>query len=75
MPWLVRLMSSGADLAELTDDQLIEGVSAAREARKRAEGRACAELHSRGWTWDKIGAALGVSQSTAHRWAKAHERG
>ncbi len=72
LPWLVRLMSSGADLSELTEDQLVESVRSARQARKDAEGRASAELHRRGWTWERIGDALGVSQSTAHRWAREY---
>lgn len=30
-----------------------------------------ARLHSHGWTWKQVGKALGVSESTARRWAKA----
>lgn len=65
-------MSSGAPLDDLSDDQLIESVRSARQARKDAEGRAAVELHRRGWTWEKIGAVLGVSQSTAYRWAQPY---
>jgi hypothetical protein len=70
MSRLVRLMSTGAPLDDLTDAQLIEAARSAKQARKDAEGRASWELHERGWTWEKIGQAFGVWQSTAHRWAR-----
>jgi hypothetical protein len=65
-------MSSGGPLDDLTDEQLVQAVREVRQARKDAEGRAAAELHRRGWTWERIGNALGVVQSTAHRWAQEY---
>ena len=56
-------------MTDISEQQLIETVNEARKARRDAEGRACTELHERGWTWERIGAELGVSQSTAHRWS------
>ena len=74
MSALVRLMSSGDDLTGLTDEQLVEAVRDAREAKKVAEGRAAAELRHRGWTWPQIGKAIGVDPSTAHGWAQPYLR-
>lgn len=54
----------------LSDDQVIEAVELARQAKLEAERRAAHELHERGWTWEQIGKALGVVQSTTHRWAR-----
>lgn len=71
---LVRLMSSGDDLTGLSDEQLVEAVKEAREAKKVAEGRAAAELRRRKWTWPAIGKAIGVDQSTAHGWAQPYLR-
>lgn len=68
----------------MTEAQLISLTvrerAAAGEARDRhlAEaGRACAQLHSLGWTWEQVAAALAtaglaVDPSTAWRWARPH---
>ena len=66
---LVRLMSSATDLSGVTDQQLVEAALEARQARRVAEGAAAAELSRRGWTWERIGEAMGVDPSTTHRWA------
>jgi hypothetical protein len=71
---LVRLMAGGEDLSDLSDEQLVEAVVQAREAKKVAEGRAAAELRRRRWTWPQIGNAIGVDQSTAHGWAQPYLR-
>jgi len=62
--WSVRLMSSGADLSDLTETQIVEAV---RQARKDSKDKAATKLHRQGWTWEKISAALGASQSAAYR--------
>lgn len=74
LPWLVRLMTTGEPLSDLTPEQLIRAVRSARQARENAQERAANELHQRGWTWEKIGGALGVSQSTAFRWANPEKK-
>jgi hypothetical protein len=71
---LVRVMASQGDLSDLTDEQLVDAVVQARDAKKVAEGRAAAELRRRKWTWPQIGAAIGVDQSTAHGWAQPYLR-
>ena len=71
---LVRLMSTTADLSNVTDAQLVEAARTAHESRRVAEGKAASELHARGWTWEKIGEAIGVDLSTAYRWAMEHRR-
>lgn len=74
LPWLVRLMSTGEPLDNLSDSQVVEAVRLARQARLDAERRAAYELHSRQWIWEKIGAQLGVAQSTAYRWAQEYAK-
>jgi hypothetical protein len=71
---LVRLMASLDDLSALDDDDLVRAVVEARETKKIAEGRVAAELRRRGWTWPRIGTAIGVDQSTAHGWAQPYLR-
>lgn len=68
---LIRLMT-GAPLSDLSEAQIVETARTARQARRDAEGHASAELHRRGWTWEKIGDAFDVSQSTAFRWAQPY---
>ncbi|MFC5997093.1 hypothetical protein ACFQE5_23045 [Pseudonocardia hispaniensis] len=71
---LVRLMANLDEPSALTDDELVRAVIEAREAKKKAEGTAAAELRRRGWTWPQIGKAIGVDQSTAHGWAQPYLR-
>ncbi|MDN5918558.1 MAG: hypothetical protein L0I76_26245 [Pseudonocardia sp.] len=71
---LVRLMATLDDLSALDDDDLVRAVVEARETKKIAEGRVAAELRRRGWTWPRIGTAIGVDQSTAHGWAQPYLR-
>lgn len=63
----------------MTEDEVI---TAARSARQQADlardrylaevGRACANLHTRGWTWSRIGQEMGVNLTTAFRWARPY---
>lgn len=63
----------------MSDAQVLE---VARKARREAEqarsrhldqlGRACVDLHRRGWTWEKIGQEMDVNLTTAYRWARPH---
>lgn len=69
---LVRLMTNLADPSVLSDEDLVRAVVEARDAKKKAEGVAAAELRRRGWTWPQIGNAIGVDQSTAHGWAQPY---
>lgn len=47
----------------------------ARGTKKTAEGVVAAELRRRGWTWPRIGKAIGVDQSTAFGWAQPYLKG
>lgn len=67
---LVRLMLNPDDPATLSDDTLIRAAIEAREAKKLAECSAAAELSRRGWSWRRIGKALGVDHSTAYGWVR-----
>lgn len=59
-----------------------QAVALAKQAHKEVEtarsvplaqlGRACARLHQLGWTWERIGAAMGVNLTTAYRWARPY---
>lgn len=69
LPWLLRLMSSGDPLDDLSDSQIVQAGREAKQVQRAAQGRAAWTLHERGWIWEKIGEALGVAQSTAYRWA------
>lgn len=71
---LVRLMSNLEDPKALSNEQLVQAVLDARETKKRAEGVAAAELKRRGWTWARIGKAVGVDPSTAFAWAQPYLR-
>lgn len=66
---LVRLITSGADVTTLTNEQVVLAVKSTKQASKNAQGRAADLLHDRGWTWEQVGDAFGVNQSTAFRWA------
>lgn len=64
-------MNNPDDPATLSDDDLIEAAIEARETKKRAELAAAAELARRpGWTWRRIGKALGVDHTTAYGWVR-----
>jgi len=67
------------DFSVMTDAQVIafakqarRDAETAREAHLAQAGRACAYLHSRGWTWERIGAEIGVNLTTAYRWARPY---
>jgi hypothetical protein len=72
---LVRLMRNLENPELLTDQELVAAAVEARGAKKEAEGVAAAELRRRGWTWARIGDAIGVDQSTAFGWAQPHLKG
>lgn len=66
---LVRLMANLDDPSVLSDDELVKAAIDAREAKKIAEVTVATELSRRpGWTWRRIGAALGVNYTTAYGW-------
>lgn len=65
---LVLLMSNLDDPSGLTDEQLVAAAREARETKKIAEVKVATELAARGWTWRRIGAALGVNYTTAYGW-------
>lgn len=71
---LVLLMTNLDNPEVLSEEELVEAVIEARETKKKAEGVAAAELRRRGWTWPRIGKAIGVDPSTAHGWAQPHLR-
>lgn len=60
----------------------VEVIAVAKRARREAKqaqdrhlgqlGRACADLHRRGWTWEKIGEVMEVNLTTAYRWARPY---
>ncbi|MCO7194948.1 helix-turn-helix domain-containing protein [Pseudonocardia sp. McavD-2-B] len=70
---LTELLSLRDDLTTMTDDRLVAAVLQAREARKDAERTAAVELSRRGWSWARIGKAMGVDPSTAYRWVHPRE--
>lgn len=59
-----------------------EVIAVARQARREVDtararplarlGKACAHLHSQGFTWEQIGAEMGVNLTTAYRWARPY---
>lgn len=71
---LVRLMSTGDDMSDFSDEQLIATARVSREFPRLPESRVAFILHTRGWTWEKIGDAIGVDLSTAYRWAQEYKR-
>lgn len=71
---LVRLMSNLDDPSEMSDSEIVEAIQQARQSRKMVEGAGATELRRRGWTWEKMGEALGVDLSTPHRWVSDHKR-
>jgi uncharacterized alpha-E superfamily protein len=71
------------DFSEVPTDELIELAREATQARRRQErearaaaerqGQMIAELARRqGWTFVRIGQALGIDDSTAHRYASRY---
>lgn len=72
---LVRLMTNLEHPERLTAEQLVDAAVEARDTKKKAEGVAAAELRRRGWTWPRIGKAIGVDQSTAFGWAQPYLKG
>lgn len=71
------------DLSELTTDELIRRAKSVTATRRRQEqaakssaeeqGQLIAELSRRAdWTFARIGDALGIDDSTAHRYAKPY---
>lgn len=67
---LVRLMTAGYDPTGLSDEELVRAAIEARETKKRAELSAATELAARGWSWRRIGKALGVDHTTAYGWVR-----
>jgi hypothetical protein len=60
------------DFSQMTDAQVLAVAQSAKEEGLARRGRACADLNARGWTWEQIGAAMGVNLSTAYRWARPY---
>lgn len=63
----------------MTETEVVAVAMRARSAARQAQaphlarlGRACAHLHTLGWTWEKIGKAMGVNLTTAYRWARPY---
>lgn len=67
---LVRLMTAGFDPSGMSDDELIAAAIEARETKKQAELAAATELARRGWSWRRIGKALGVDHTTPYGWVR-----
>lgn len=67
---LVRLMISGFDPADMSDDDLVAAAIRARETKKTTEVVVAAALARRDWSWRRIGRALGVDHSTAYGWVR-----
>jgi hypothetical protein len=68
----VFLAMSDAARAELPSEHIIALVKDLRDRRKHVLGTHSAELRRRGWTWPRIGKAVGVDQSTAYGWAQPY---
>jgi len=62
------------DFSQMTDAQVVTVAKSALAEGQERRGRACADLHARGWKWEKIGQEMGVNLSTAYRWAKPYLR-
>lgn len=67
------------DFWDMTEDEVVRAAIAARAKSSQARdsyvaelGRACANLHARGWTWEQVGKEMGVSLTTAYRWARPY---
>lgn len=65
---LVLLMQNLDNPSVLTDEQLVAAAIDARETKKTAEVTVATELARRGWSWRRIGKALGVDHATAYLW-------
>lgn len=72
---LVRLMKNLDDPTALDDDDLVAAAIEARETKKTAEVAVATELARRGWSWRRIGKALGVDHTTAYGWVNPGARG
>ena len=60
-----------ADLAGLADPEAdpavrLRAVGALHRLAERVEATAVAEARTRGWTWQQIGDALGVTRQSVH---------
>lgn len=67
------------DLSQMSEAQLLADAKQAHSELSNARtrplarlGRRCARLHELGWTWEKIGAEMGVNLTTAYRWARPY---
>lgn len=66
---LARLMTPDDDYADLSEEKIVETLLVLRQ-RQVIEGRAVAELHRRGWTWERIAREIGVAHfTTVQKWA------
>lgn len=70
MSALVKLMENLDDLSGLTEDELVRVALKAPETKKTTEQSVAAELARRGWSWRRIGKALGVNYTTAYGWVR-----
>ncbi len=65
------MTSAGADVAELATSQDpavgLRAVAALRRLADRLEGLQVANARDQGWSWDAIGALLGVSKQAVHK--------
>ena len=72
---LIRLMTEDDAVASMTAEELVSTLSAAKGRVRLEEGRVAVTLHDdHGWTWERIGTAFGVNQSTVHRWAARYRQ-